>query len=238
MRAETAMSISQSGAAAGLPTWVRRIIIVGAGGFGRELLNWARDTWPSEFDKVAGFLSADAGSPRTHHCLPPILANPSDFEPQIGDAFLLAIGIPGVRRRVAEDLETRGAAFLTLVHPTAIVAPSASIGPGSILCPYAIASDCVTLGRFTLMNYHSSIGHDARAGDFATLSPYATLGGAAVLGADCFLGLHASVAPSKRIGARTKISANSAALTDTPDDSLVFGVPGCITPLLQPMTPD
>lgn len=210
-----------------------RILIVGAGGFGREVLLWARDAWPALAPKIAGFLSADAGRLNGHACPLPIVADPAAFEPQPGDALLLAIGIPEVRRRVAEDLLARGAEFLTLVHPTAIVAPSASIGPGSILCPYAIVSDAARLGRFTLMNYHSSLGHDAATGDFAVLSPYATLGGGAQIGDDVFMGLHASVGPGKRIGARSKVSANSAALSDAPAQSLVHGVPGRVSPLIR-----
>jgi acetyltransferase-like isoleucine patch superfamily enzyme len=94
-------------------------------------------------------------------------------------------------------------------------------------------SDAARLGRFTLMNYQSSLGHDAAAGDFAVLSPYATLGGGAQVGDDVFMGLHASIGPGKRIGARSKVSANSAALADTPAESLVHGVPGQVSPLIR-----
>lgn len=211
---------------------IQRILIVGAGGFGREVLHWARDAWPEQAAKIAGFLSADPNALRDHDAEGPILGDPAAFIPEPGDAFLLAIGIPAVRRRVAEDLERRGATFLTLVHPAAVVFPTATIGTGSILCPHAIASDAVRLGRFTLMNYHSSLGHDAQAGDFAVLSPYATLGGGAAIGPDVFLGLHASVGPGVKIGPRSKITANSAALHNAPADSLIHGVPGHISPLL------
>jgi sugar O-acyltransferase (sialic acid O-acetyltransferase NeuD family) len=215
------------------PTALTRILIVGAGGFGREVLLWARDAWPEQAAKIAGFLSADAGRLNGHTASLPVIADPAAFEPEPGDALLLAIGIPETRRRVAEDLLSRGAEFLTLIHPTAIVAPSASIGPGSIVCPYAIVSDAARLGRFTLMNYQTSLGHDASAGDYAVLSPYATLGGGAHIGDDVFLGLHASVGPGKRVGDRSKVSANSCALSDAPPDSLIFGAPGRVSKLLS-----
>jgi hypothetical protein len=83
---------------------VRRILIVGAGGFGREVLHWARDAWPDQAATIAGFLSADPGVLRDHALEVPILGDPAAFMPEPGDGFLLAIGIPGVRRRVAEDL--------------------------------------------------------------------------------------------------------------------------------------
>jgi sugar O-acyltransferase (sialic acid O-acetyltransferase NeuD family) len=214
-----------------LPEGIQRIFIVGAGGFGREMLQWVRDTWPSHSAKLAGFLAADAESISSYSCSLPILEDPATFEPRPTDALLLAIGIPGIRRRVAEQLKTRGAEFLTLIHPTAVVSPTADVGPGSILCPYSIASDSARLGRFTLMNYHSSLGHDASTGDFSVLSPYAALGGGAVIEDDVFLGMHASVGPRVRVGPRSKVSANSAALRDTPADALVHGVPGLISPL-------
>jgi sugar O-acyltransferase (sialic acid O-acetyltransferase NeuD family) len=206
-----------------------RIIIVGAGGFGREVLQWARDAWPDCVSRIVGFLSsASHGSPNGDGPLP-VIADPLNFEPLPGDRFLLAIGIPETRRRVAEALENRGAEFLTLIHPTAIVAATASIGAGSILCPYAIVSDSAGVGRHVLLNYHASLGHDASAGDFAVLSPYATLGGNAHVEEDVFLGMHASVGPGKRVGARSKVSANSCALSNAPSDSIVFGVPGKIS---------
>lgn len=212
------------------PTSCDRIIIVGAGGFGREVLLWVRAAWPECADRVAGFLSADGQRMDGHDADTPILGSPDDYRPAPGDGLLLAVGLPAVRRRIAESLLSRGSTFLTLIHPTAIVASTATIGAGSILCPFSIASDSSMIGRFVLMNYHASLGHDARADDFAVLSPYATLGGAAHIGDDVFLGLHASVGPRKTVGARSKVSANSCALVDAPPDSLIFGVPGRVVP--------
>ena len=215
------------------PSAGSRIIIVGAGGFGREVLHWARDAWPEHASRIAGFLSAERDRLTCHDGSLEILADPDGYEPQSGDSLLLAIGIPIVRRQVAESLMSRGAKFLTLVHPTAIVAPTAAIGEGSIICPYAIVSDAAQVGAFVLMNYHSSLGHDASAGNHAVLSPYATLGGNAHIGDDVFMGLHASVGPGRRIGARSKVSANSCALSDAPTESIIYGAPGRVGPLIR-----
>lgn len=213
-------------------TSFKRVLIVGAGGFGREVLLWARDAWAGDAELIAGFLSENAQLLATHDCDLPIVGNPATFEPRFGDALLLGIGIPGVRRKVAEDLLSRGAEFLSLVHPTAVVAPTASIGLGSIICPNAIVSDSARLGRFALVNYHASLAHDSSAGEFTVLSPYATLAGGARITDDVFLGLHASIGPGVEVGPRSKVAANSSALSDVPADSLVVGVPGRISPLL------
>jgi sugar O-acyltransferase (sialic acid O-acetyltransferase NeuD family) len=204
----------------------QRILIVGAGGFGREALQWALHAWPDEAHKIAGFLSDDPKALAGQHSRMPIIGSAADYEPTPGDVLVLAIGIAGIRRRVAEMLVARGAEFLSLVHPTAIVADSAEVGGGTILCPYTIVSDNCRLGRFVLMNYHSSVGHDASVADFCVFSPYATLGGGATLGEDVFLGLHASVGPRVSVGDRCKVSAGSAALATAPADTVIWGSPG------------
>ena len=216
------------------PPDCRRILVVGAGGFGREVAQWARDAWPQSTGLVAGFLSSDADALEGLDCRLSVVGSPDDYRPTPGDRLLLAIGIPYVRRTVAESLLAKGAEFLTLIHPTAIVTPSAAVGLGSILCPYAIASDSCRVGRFVLMNYHSSLGHDATAGDFSVLSPYATLGGHAHVEDDVFLGLHSSVGPGKTVGARSKVSANSCVLATAPADSIIYGVPGRIVRRVEP----
>ncbi len=208
----------------------RRILIVGGGGFGREVYCWMRDAWPAARDRFTGFLDAD---PSRGGAEGGVIGDPDTYQPLPGDGLLLGVGIPVVRRRLAEVLLARGGRFLTLVHPTAVVVPSAVVGEGTIVCPHGIVSDAATLGRGVLVNYHASVAHDASVGDYGVLSPYATLGGFARVGADVFLGLHASVGPGRRVGDRSKVSANSSALADVPTDTLVYGVPGRHGPLLS-----
>jgi sugar O-acyltransferase (sialic acid O-acetyltransferase NeuD family) len=215
------------------PADCRRILIVGAGGFGREVLQWARDAWPDHADRIGGFLSDDPHRLDGFSTGVRILATVESYEKRAGDYLLLGIGVAYVRRMVAERVADRGAAFLTLVHPRAVVAESARIGPGSIICPQAVVSDSAALGACVLVNYHASLGHDSSVGDYAVLSPYATLGGGAAVGDDAFLGLHASVGPGRVVGARSKVSANSCVLSDTPSDSIIYGVPGRIVPRVE-----
>jgi sugar O-acyltransferase (sialic acid O-acetyltransferase NeuD family) len=215
------------------PSDCRRLLIVGAGGFGREVLQWARDSWPDYASRIAGFLSDDPNRLDGFSTGLTILGPVASYEKLSGDYLLLGMGVAYSRRMIAEILMARGAEFVTLVHPTAVVAESARMGRGSIICPGAIVSDSATLGECVLMNYHASLGHDASAGNFAVLSPYATLGGGATVGDDVFLGLHASVGPGRTVGARSKVSANSCVLSDTPSDSIIYGVPGRIVPRIE-----
>ncbi len=216
-----------------LPDDCRRVLIVGAGGFGREALQWAADAWPDLPARAIGFLSDDLQRLEGFRTPASILGPVQGHRPARGDYYVLGIGVAYVRRTVAEWLRSQGAKFVTLVHPEAVVARSAILGEGSIVCPGAIVSDASRLGACVLVNYHASLGHDASAGDYAVLSPYATLGGNASIADDVFLGLHASVGPGRSVGARSKVSANSCVLTDTPADSIIYGVPGRIVPRVE-----
>jgi sugar O-acyltransferase (sialic acid O-acetyltransferase NeuD family) len=213
-----------------------RILVVGAGGFGREVVEWIAQSWPEQQERVIGFLAEGSGVVPTALGSLPILGDPSDFVPREHDRFVLAIGIPGVRRSVAESLASRDARFLTLVHPQAVVARTARFGQGSVVCPFAVLSDSAQLGRHVLVNYYAALGHDAHVGDFSVMSPYATMGGHACADDDVFLGMHAVVGPRTRVGSRSKVSAGSCALHDVPPDSLVFGVPGRTVRLVAPGT--
>lgn len=216
-----------------LPADCRRVVIVGAGGFGREVLQWARDAWPDQAFLISGFLSDDPSRLDGFAVGVGILASVGDYRPASGDYLLLGIGVPYSRRRVAEHLLALEANFLTLVHPNAVVTPTAFIGAGSIIAPFAIVSDSAVLGSFVLANYHSSLGHDAKAGNFSVLSPYATLGGGARIDDEVFLGLHASVGPGVAVGSRSKVSANSCVLSAAPANALVYGVPGRVVPRVE-----
>ncbi len=129
------------------PSDCRRLVIVGAGGFGREVLQWARDSWPDHAARIAGFLSDDPKRLDGFSTGLSILGPVASYEKLPGDYLLLGIGVAYSRRMVAESLMARGAEFVTLVHPTAVVAESARMGRGSIVCPGAIVSDSATLGE-------------------------------------------------------------------------------------------
>jgi len=116
--------------------------------------------------------------------------------------------------------------FLKLIHPTAIVVDTAKIGDGVIICPFCLVSDNVRLDDFVMMNIYSSCGHDARVGKYCILSPYATLNGFVILENEVFLGTHSTVIPGKRVGYKSKVSANSVVMRNVPPNKIVIGVPG------------
>ena len=207
------------------------LIIVGAGGFSRELYHWVNDWIQADRNRlgqfrVKGFLSIDNNLLDGFDLPIGILGDEETYTIQPNDRFVMGIGKVLRKKIASERLLEMGARFITLVHPTAIVCPSAKLGSGAVLCPFTVVSADVTIADFALLNIYSSAGHDARVGKHCVLSPYATLNGFVQLGDEVFMGTHATVVANKHVGHRSNISANSLVVRNVPDDTTVLGSPG------------
>lgn len=204
---------------------MKDLVIVGAGGFGRELLEFMRPCFPESEFRVKGFLDQNPNALAGTGVELPILGDPKAYNPEPNDRFLVALGAPLVKRGCVESLLERGATFSSMVHPTAVIASSAELGRGVVIYPYAIVSNVARVGDFVSLNLYASVGHDSTVGDFSSLAPYATLNGGAHVGDEVFMGTHSSLAVTKRIGAKCKISSGAAVMHDVVAESMAFGVP-------------
>lgn len=205
---------------------MKRLIIAGAGGFGREVYAWAKAhpdcgrQW-----EIAGFLDDNVAALDGFNYPVAILGTVTAYTPQPDDLFLCAIGAPAIKREVCEALLERGAKFTTIVHPSAILGENVSLGKGVIICPYAIVTCDLRIGDFVAINCHSSIGHDVEIADWVTLSGHCDVTGQTALGEMAFLGSGARILPLKKVGARALIGAGSVVISHVPADTKVFGNP-------------
>lgn len=202
-----------------------RLLIIGAGGFGREVLQWALDIQTqSHVDwEVGGFLDANPQAFDDFEIDLPVLGNPESWQPEAGDRFVCAIGDPAIRLRLCRELLGRGARFVSLIHPTAIVGSRCQIGKGTILCPGTIATVDVTIGDFVILNVRSCVGHDARVGDGCTINDFCDITGNAKLGEGVFLGSHSSITPSARVGDYARVGAGSVVVRRVRAHTTVMG---------------
>jgi len=204
-----------------------KTLIVGAGGFGRELYWWlhshADRIWAESF---AGFLDDDltALAPFSDYS-PGVIGRIADYQPNAGDQFVLAIANPTTKLQIAESLEARGAKFATFVHSECITVSNARMGRGCVLCPRAGLSCDVTIGNFVTINCYSGVAHDARLDDGCTLSSYCDVMGGAQLGRGVFLASHACILPGVVIGNFAKVGAGSVTIRNVRPDTTVMGVP-------------
>jgi sugar O-acyltransferase (sialic acid O-acetyltransferase NeuD family) len=204
----------------------RRTIIVGGGGYGREMIGWASDCHAAgQLPALAGLIDDDPRALDDFSYSAGYLGSIADFNPEPGDRFLMAIGTPSIKERVAAMLAARGAQFATLVHPSAVVAGSAKIELGTTLCPLSLVSADAVIGRFVSVNALSSVGHDVRVGDYSTLSAHVDLTGSVQVGERVMIGSGAKVLPRVKVGASAKIGAGSVVYRNVAAGRSVFAAP-------------
>ncbi|HVT79053.1 MAG TPA: acetyltransferase [Phycisphaerae bacterium] len=205
---------------------MKRLLIVGAGGFGREVAGYAMDVPAAARDwELGGFLNSDPRALDGFECDYPILGDPLTFSLAENDVVVCAIGDPVGRLRLCRALQQRGARFISLIHPMAGIARHTQIGEGCIVCPRSGVSTNVRLGSFVVVNGYTTIGHDAVLGDGCTLSSHCDVTGGAVLGEGVFLGSHACVLPRARVGDYAVVGAGSVVLRRVRPHTSVMGVP-------------
>lgn len=201
------------------------IVIVGGGGFALEVITYLLDGSASEQIRIRGVV--DDRTPRLTDFPVPLehLGGLAEFQPAADDLLIIAVGDAVARWSIAERFRQRNARFHTLVHPTAYVAPSATVGTGAIICPLAFVGPLAKVGAHAVLNVQSSLGHDADLGMASVLSPGTKVNGGARMAEACFLGTLATVSPGARIGAYSKVAAGTVFAGEAEEGSMIAGSP-------------
>ena len=129
------------------------------------------------------------------------------------------------RRRVYERATALGFNLVTVVHPTAFVAPSARLGLGTMVLPAAVINARARLGDTVTVYSGVLIEHDTQVGNHAHLSPGVNIAGGVRIGAECFIGIGASIIQNVQIGDRVIVGAGGVVLQDLPADCTAVGIP-------------
>jgi len=202
-----------------------RLVIIGAGGFGRGVATWlARSPqycFEHEVSEVV-FVDDSAVVTDTGQL---VLGPLHDYVPRDEDRVLIAVGNPALRRRMADSLTTRGARFATFVADEAVVPPGFSPGIGSIICPTAVIEIGARLGMHVHVNLQAAVCHDTVVGDFTTVSPQANLMGEIMVGHSVFVGGSAAVMPRITIGDNVLIGAGAVVTKSVVPGATLVGNP-------------
>lgn len=164
---------------------MKRLLIVGAGGHGHSLAEAVHAG--GEF-AVAGFL--DDAYPELDRVWDfPVLGGVVDHSRWRGlaDFAIVAIGNNAVRQCVAKDLQAAGFSLASVVHPLAIISPTAVIGRGTAIMAGAIVGTEACLGDGVIVNCAAVVDHHCRVGDFGHLGVNAAMAGGAVLGSRAWM---------------------------------------------------
>lgn len=146
---------------------MKRLLIFGAGGYGRTIADIARQM--GAYETIA-FLD-------DQNQAEDILGRFQDFAGFADGetAMYPGIGDNAIRMAWLRKLEQLKIPVPTLIHPTAYVSPTAKIGPGTMVLPMAMIATGVTVGAGCIINMGALIDHDTVIGDGVHLSPGAVV---------------------------------------------------------------
>ena len=204
------------------------IVIVGAGGFGREVLDVLRAADPGEgIWKFAGFVADDEPDPRILQRIGAVwlgmveayLADPMAID------FVVGVGDPQTRRMLTQRLVAAGLHPATLIHPSATIGADVEIGEGSVICSHVSITTNVRLGAHVHLNLNSTVGHDTRIGDYVTINPLTAVSGDVTIEDEVMLGTNSAVLQGLTVEAGAIVGAGAVVVKRVAANTTVVGVP-------------
>lgn len=210
------------------------VVILGAGGMGREAHAWLLDqAADGTAIHVLGYLDDDRSRVGTAVAGLPVLGGVEWLDAHAA-SVVVAIGDTRARRDATAEVRRRGRPTMTVVHPTAVVGPRVAIGAGCIIAPGSIITVDVELGAGVIVNFGAVIGHDTSIGDFVNVAPGAAVAGRARLDEGADLGIGASVVQGRRIGAWAVVGGGAVVTRSILPGVTAVGVPARPLPVRQP----
>lgn len=202
----------------------RRLILIGGGGHATVV---AEAATLAGFE-VAGFLDDRADAAMSHaeserRCLGPL----RDSAAVQDRDWIVAVGDLALREELIAAAPGGDGArpAAVVIHPSAVVSPSARIGAGVFIGPGAIVNARAEIGAHAIINSGAVVEHDCRIGMNAHIAPRVALGGTSRVGDRALVGIGASVLPGVTIGRGATVGVGAAVVGDVADGATVAGVP-------------
>ena len=207
---------------------MQNIVILGAGGFGREVLdiiiaqNKVSERW-----KILGFVDEDPELKGKVLNGYPVLGSFDWFSKiDLKEIMVVcAIGDNISKKKVVEKAKGLGLTFANVVHPSVIMTEFVTLGEGVIICAGCILTNQITIGNHVIINLDVTIGHDSIIEDFCTLSPGVHISGRNKIGEGANVGTGAVTIQGIVIGRWSIIGAGAVVAQDIPDKVVAVGVP-------------
>lgn len=201
-----------------------KVVIFGAGGHAKVVIDAIEMAGRYEIAFLADADNARLGTRLKGYLVCTEQEGFSAGSRDLVQAFV-AIGQNETRKRIAKMAKGYGFAFATIVHPSAVVSVSATLGAGTLVMPGSVINADAVVGVNVIINTGSIIEHDCWIGDNTHIAPRATLCGGVVIGDNTLIGAGAIILPGVKVGSWATIGAGAVVLSDVPDGATAKGVP-------------
>ena len=209
-------------------TQPKKIVLIGAGGFGREVVSIIEvlNSIKPQY-KLLGFLD-DGDRYREGMIIngyPWLGKREWILEHKDEVVCTCTIGNPHIKGMIQRELTEKGVTFETIIAAGGYIGQYTEIGPGCVLYGGVTVSVNCKVGAGVLMNQMVNIGHDVVIGDYTTIMPTTGISGNCVVGSEVNIGGHAFVIPGRRIGDGATVAAGSIVFSNVKAGTTVLGNP-------------
>lgn len=205
------------------------MIIIGAGGFAKEVLSVLHSL--NTIHDIALFDNLTPNLGETLYGYP-VLNNfeaVKTFFSGTGSNFTIGIGNPQLRYEMSAKFAALGGTLVSTISCKANISPfGVEIGKGCNILDNALLSNDSSLGEGCIVYYNVTVTHDCKVGNYVELSPGAILLGRSKIGSYTKIGANATILPKISIGENVQIGAGSVVTRDIPDNCLAVGAPAKI----------
>lgn len=204
---------------------MKDIVIVGAGGFGREVawliedINKVKKTW-----NILGFVDDNLNLKNKSINGYKVLGTTKWLKEQNVYA-VVAIGDPIIKNNTLEKLDGSKISYATLIHPSVIISETSEIGLGSIICAGTIITVNVHIGNHVIVNLDCTIGHDVIIKDCSTLLPSVNVSGEVKIGNCVNIGTGAAIIQNINIVNEVVLGAGAVVVKDINEVGTYVGIP-------------
>lgn len=197
----------------------KSVVIIGASGHGKVIA----DIIVNSDDKVLGFLD-DADDVQGKKIIGfPVLGKIADYVNYRDCEFVIAIGNPFIREKIAIELPVK---WYTAIHPTAVISSlDVEIGEGTVIMANAVVNPSVKIGKHCIINTGAIVEHDNILEDYVHLSPNVTLTGIVKVGKSTHIGAGSCTKQVINIASDCIIGAGSVIVKDITESGTYVGVP-------------
>ena len=202
------------------------LIIIGAGGLGREIYNLATQCGGYLVNfRIKGFLDDNLLALDKFNVYPPILGRIEDYCIGENDVFTCSFGNVKSKKHTIESLKGRGGKFISLIHPTAIINFTAILGVGCIVFPFAQVGSAAVVGDYVLIQSYAGVSHDVQIGDYTRIDVQVLCVGGVVIGNNVTVHSGAILNHKVVVEDNAVVGATSFVIRRVKQGSTVFGNP-------------
>lgn len=149
----------------------------------------------------------------------------ADIEKIKGVQIAFGVGDNKTRAKLFEKAVNSGFEITNLIHPSAIISPSATIGKGTVVMPHVVVNAKACIGEGVILNTSCVVEHECVIEDFVHISPNVGLAGNVKVGQYTHIGIGANIIQNIKIGKNVIVGGGSMVIRNIDDSQKVAGVP-------------